>query len=89
MKEWTGAYVCHVCKDCKSAFVAEDYTNAQNEPPKWRYCPECAAKRGIDYATQTPRKNRTPEENERYKKLGEIGKQNLKNYLGKNPTDGE
>ena len=65
MKEWTGAYVCHVCKDCKSAFIAEDYTNAQNEPPKWRYCPACAIKKGIDYATQTPRKNRTPEEQKR------------------------
>lgn len=65
MKEWTGAYVCHVCKDCEAAFVAEDYTNAQDIPPKWRYCPECAEKRGIDYASQTPKKNRTPEEQKR------------------------
>lgn len=64
-KEWTGAYVCHVCKSCKSAFVAEDYTNAKDEPPKWRYCPGWAKEKGIDYDSQTPRKNRTPEEQKR------------------------
>ena len=65
MKKWTGAYVCHVCKKCKKAFIAEDYTNAQNEPPKWRYCEDCATKMGIDYNSQTPKKNRTPEEQKR------------------------
>ena len=64
-KQWTGAYVCHVCKKCKCAFVAEDYTSAQDKPPQWRYCLDCANKKGIDYDSQTPRKNRTPEEQKR------------------------
>lgn len=80
MKEWTGSYVCHVCKKCECAFVAEDYTNAQDIPPHWRYCPDCAKELGIEYEKQTPKSNRTPEENERYKKNAEIGKRNLKNY---------
>lgn len=77
-------FVTHTCKKCGCAFVAEDYTNAQDVPPHWRYCPECAQAKGIEYEKQTPKTNRTPEENERYKKLGEIGKQNLKYYLGNN-----
>lgn len=34
MKEWTGAYVAHECKKCGCAFIAEDYTNAQDFMPK-------------------------------------------------------
>lgn len=62
MKEWTGAYVAHECKKCGKAFIAEDYTKATSLMPTWRYCEDCAKEIGIDYATQTPRKNRTPEE---------------------------
>ena len=87
MKEWKGNYVCHVCKKCGCAFVAEDYTNAQDMPPKWRYCPDCAKEKGIDYEKQTPKSNRTPEENERYKKLGERGAENLKKFLERNKSD--
>lgn len=56
-KEWTGNFVCHVCKKCNCAFVAEDYTNAQDIPPHWRYCPDCAKTKGIDYEKQTPWNN--------------------------------
>lgn len=72
-KEWTGAYVAHECKKCGCAFVAEDYTNAQDQMPKWRYCEECAKKLGIEYEKQTPRKNRTPEQQERIEKLKKAG----------------
>ena len=65
MKEWKGAYVAHECKKCGCAFVAEDYTKAQDLMPKWRYCPECAKEKGIVYEEQTPRKNRTTEEQKR------------------------
>ena len=84
MKQWTGAYVTHTCKKCGCAFTAEDYTNAQDIPPHWRYCPECAKVKGIDYEKQTPKLNRTPEENLRFKKFAEIGKQNIKNYKALN-----
>ena len=73
-------YVTHTCKKCGCAFVAEDYTHVKDTPPNWRYCRNCAVKLGIDYDKQTPKRNRTPEENERYKKLAERGRQNLKNY---------
>ena len=73
-------FVTHTCKKCGCAFVAEDYTHVKNTPPSWRYCPECAEKLGIDYDKQTPKRNRTPEQNEHYKKISERGKQNLKNY---------
>lgn len=74
MKEWTGAYVCHVCKECNSAFVAEDYTNAQDIPPHWRYCPDCAKKLGIDYEKQKPWNNFSEAQKKRIEKLKEAGK---------------
>lgn len=62
MKQWAGAYVAHECKKCGKAFIAEDYTNAKSLMPTWRYCEDCAKEKGIDYASQTPKTNRTPEE---------------------------
>lgn len=76
-KQWTGAYVCYVCKKCECAFIAEDYTNAQDKAPQWRYCRECCKELGIKYEEQTPKKNKTKEQNERYAKLAEMGKRNL------------
>lgn len=76
-------YVTHTCKKCGCAFVAEDYTNCYDLPPKWLYCPKCAKTKGIHYEKQTPKTNRSPEENKRYKKFAERGKQNLKNLQGK------
>ena len=58
-------FVTHTCKKCGCAFNAEDYTNAQDLPPHWRYCPECCKKLGIDYDSQTPKSNRTPDEQKR------------------------
>ena len=57
-------FVAHICrnKDCNNIFVAEDYTKVKDIPPKWRWCPDCCKELGIDYAAQTPKKNRTPEE---------------------------
>ena len=65
MKEWTGAYVAHECRKCKKAFIAEDYTNTKDQMPKWRYCENCAEEKGLDYKNQTPKTNRTPEEQKR------------------------
>lgn len=47
-------YVAHICrnKDCNNIFVAEDYTKVKEVPPHWRYCPNCAAKMGIDFEKQ-------------------------------------
>ena len=61
-KPYAYAYVAHICKKCGCMFVAEDYTKATLLPPKWRYCKSCCKEMGINYDTQTPRKNRTPEE---------------------------
>ena len=61
-KQLAGAYVAHECRECGCAFIAEDYTNAQDKMPKWRYCRECCKKLGIVYEKQTPRRNRTPEQ---------------------------
>lgn len=77
-------YVTHTCKKCKCAFIAEDYTNVQDIPPQWRFCPKCSEEKGIDYASQTPQKNRTPEEqkriDERMAKLKIIGAKKLREY---------
>lgn len=76
------AYVAHICKKCGCFFVAEDYTKATSFPPKWRYCKSCAEKLGIDYDKQTPRRNRTPEEQkqveEKTKRLLESKQQQIK-----------
>lgn len=64
-RQYTGSYVAHICKKCGCMFVAEDYTKATAIPPSWRYCKSCCEKMGINYDTQTPRKNRTPEEQKR------------------------
>lgn len=45
-------FVTHTCKKCECAFVVEDYTNCQDIPPHWRYCPDCAKELGIDYDVQ-------------------------------------
>ncbi len=58
-------YVAHTCKQCGCAFVAEDYTNCQDIPPHWRYCPECAKSKGIEYEKQKPWTNRTEEQKKR------------------------
>lgn len=77
-------YVCHVCKKCESAFVAEDYTKVKDVPPHWRYCPKCAKEMGIDYNKQKPWTNRTEQQKEFYKKFAEIGKQNIKKFKALN-----
>lgn len=78
MKEWTGAYVCHVCKKCNCAFVAEDYTNARDIPPHWRYCPDCAKELGIDYKKQKPWNNFSEARKKHLEKFKKIGNENLK-----------
>lgn len=84
MNKWNGAYVCHVCKKCESAFVAEDYTRAKDIPPHWRYCPDCAKELGIDYEKQKPGDYRTAGENARYKARAEnLKKVNEKRRLEK------
>ncbi len=77
-------FVTHTCKKCGCAFVAEDYTNCQDIPPHWRYCPECSQELGIDYDKQRPRTNRTPEQqkaiDERMAKLKIIGAEKLREW---------
>lgn len=77
-------FVTHTCKKCGCAFVAEDYTHVKNTPPSWRYCPDCAEKLGIDYDKQTPKRNRTPEQQQkidvRMEKLKKIGAEKLREY---------
>ena len=77
-------YVTHTCKQCGCAFNAEDYTNAQDIPPHWRYCPECSKISGIDYEKQKPGDYRSEKQKEFYKRFSEMGKQNLKKFLALN-----
>lgn len=79
-------FVTHTCKKCGCAFVAEDYTNAQDIPPHWRLCPECAEKAGIDYDAQKPwdsysekKQERIKKQIERLKQFQFQKKQNIKN----------
>lgn len=79
-------FVTHTCKKCGCAFVAEDYTNAQDIPPHWRLCPECAEKTGIDYDAQKPwdsysekKQERIKKQIERLKQFQFQKKQNIKN----------
>ena len=74
MTEWTGVYVTHTCKKCGCAFNAEDYTNAQDIPPHWRYCEKCAQELGIDYASQKPKDGLSEAQKLRNKKFREAGK---------------
>lgn len=73
-------YVVHFCrnKSCDKCFIAEDFTNVRDIPPKWRYCPECAKALGIDYNGQRPWNMRSEAEQERIKKFIEAGKSNIK-----------
>jgi len=66
-------YVMHFCrnKECNNGWVDKDLTNATVNPPKWKYCKECAKKLGIDYDAQTPTSNLTPKEIEHKNKLRE------------------
>lgn len=44
-------YVMHFCrnKKCNNGWVDKDLTNVKTNPPKWKYCKECADKLGIDF----------------------------------------
>ncbi len=74
-------YVMHFCrnKKCNNGWIDKDLTNAQVNPPDWKYCKDCAEKLGIDYDSQTPDSNLLPKElahknrlRERIKKANEI-----------------
>ena len=66
-------YVMHFCrnKKCNNGWIDKDLTNVKSTPPDWKYCRECAEKRGIDYDAQTPTSNLTPKELEHKNKLRE------------------
>jgi hypothetical protein len=57
-------YVMHFCrnKECNNGWIDKDLTNAQVNPPSWKYCKECCEKLGIDFNSQTPDSNLTPKE---------------------------
>lgn len=67
-------YVTHTCKKCGCAFIAEDYTDCQNIPPRWRLCPDCAEKAGIDYNSQKPWNSYSEAKKKQLEKLKEAGK---------------
>lgn len=71
-------FVTHTCKKCGCAFVAEDYTNAQDIPPHWRLCPECAEKAGIDYDAQKPWDSYSEARKRNLENLKKLGTENLK-----------
>lgn len=65
-------YVMHFCrnKKCNNGWLDKDLTNAKSTPPDWKYCKECAEKRGIDFDAQTPTSNLTEKElKERERKI--------------------
>lgn len=66
-------YVLHFCKNkkCNNGWIDKDLTDARVNPPDWKYCRECAEKRGIDCDAQTPTSNLTPKELEHKNKLRE------------------
>ena len=66
-------YVAHICrnKHCDAIWIDKDLTNAQVNPPDWKYCRECAEKLGIDYDAQTPDSNLSKKELEHKNKLRE------------------
>ena len=37
-------YVMHICRNpkCNNGWIDKDLTNAQINPPDWKYCRECA-----------------------------------------------
>ena len=57
-------YVMHFCrnKKCNNGWIDKDLTNAKSTPAGWKYCRECAEKRGIDFDAQTPTSNLTKKE---------------------------
>ncbi len=67
-------YVTHTCRKCGCAFVAEDYTNCQDLPPRWRLCPDCAEKAGIDYASQKPKDGLSEARKKQLEKFKEAAK---------------
>lgn len=73
-------FVTHTCKKCGCAFVAEDYTNAQDIPPHWRYCPDCAKEKGIDYNAQKSWTNYSEAQKNKIEKLKIIGAEKLKKF---------
>lgn len=66
-------YVMHICHNpkCNNGWIDKDLTNAQINPPDWKYCRECAKKRGIDFDAQTPDSNLSKKELEHKNKLRE------------------
>lgn len=80
-------YVMHFCrnKKCNNGWIDKDLTNAQVNPPAWKYCETCCKELGIDFASQTPDSNLTPKElehknrlRERIKKANRVRLQNIK-----------
>lgn len=80
-------YVMHFCrnKKCNNGWIDKDLTNAQVNPPAWKYCKTCCKELGIDFASQTPDSNLTPKElehknrlRERIKKANRVRLQNIK-----------
>ena len=68
-------YVMHFCrnKNCNNGWIDKDLTHATTIPPKWKYCKECAKKKGIDFENQKPNDYRTPEQIEKMKeKMSQI-----------------
>lgn len=64
MEEYAKPFVTHTCKRCGKAFIAEDTYNAQDLPPKNKYCPDCE-KQGFK---NKRKRTLTQEQKEEFKK---------------------
>ena len=84
-------YVMHFCrnKKCNNGWLDKDLTNAKSTPADWKYCRECAEKRGIDFDAQTPTSNLTSKElKERERKIALAKVANAKRWnINSNPIN--
>lgn len=64
MRRTKMTYILHFCrnKKCNNGWIDKDLTNAKSAPPDWKYCRECAEKRGIDFDAQMPDSNLSKKE---------------------------
>ena len=51
-------YVIHFCKNkkCNNGWLGIDLTNAQSNPPRWKYCEDCCKKYGYVNPSLPPKK---------------------------------
>lgn len=57
-------YVFHIChnKKCNNGWIDVDRTHCKTNPPKWKYCKECAKELGIEFDKQKPDDTKSEEQ---------------------------